>query len=75
MVSVVDRGAGRHPVAVRSRTCATIAANTVKLNDDVPMTYVVKRGDTLWDISAIYLQEPWRWTDLGTPIPRLRTPT
>ena len=38
--------------------------DTVQLNTDVPMTYVVKRGDTLWDISDMYLKEPWRWPEL-----------
>ncbi len=48
--------------------------DTVKLNDDVPMTYVVKRGDTLWDISDIYLQEPWRWPELWDANPQVDNP-
>ena len=46
---------------------ATVGAqrpDTVKLRSDVPLTYVVKKGDTLWDISGIYLEEPWRWPEL-----------
>ena len=38
--------------------------DTVQLNTNVPMTYIVKRGDTLWDISDMYLKEPWRWPEL-----------
>ena len=30
----------------------TLAA--VELNEDVPETYIVKKGDTLWAISGLY---------------------
>jgi hypothetical protein len=36
----------------------------VQLNDDVPDTYIVKKGDTLWGISGMYLREPWLWPEL-----------
>lgn len=39
-------------------------ADAVLLNDDVPRTYVVKPGDTLWDISALFLQDPWMWPEI-----------
>ena len=29
-----------------------------------PDAYTVKRGDTLWGISRMYLRSPWRWPDL-----------
>lgn len=31
---------------------------------NAPDTYSVKRGDTLWDISSIFLTSPWRWPEL-----------
>ena len=27
---------------------------------NAPETYVVEEGDTLWDISSVFLNEPWR---------------
>lgn len=36
-------------------------ADTLALREDAPQRYVVKRGDTLWDISAKYLKTPWKW--------------
>lgn len=33
-------------------------------NESVPDQYVVKKGDTLWDISAVYLRDPWMWPEI-----------
>lgn len=35
-----------------------------ELSSTAPDTYVVKRGDTLWGISGMYLQRAWRWPEL-----------
>lgn len=39
-------------------------ADTLKLKSDAPERYVVKKGDTLWDISTLYLKSPWNWPKL-----------
>ena len=44
-----------------------------RLADGAPDTYVVERGDTLWDISALFLNEPWRWPGLSVN-PDVRDP-
>ena len=46
----------------------------LQLNDNIPLTYIVKKGDTLWDISAIYLSEPWRWPELWDSNPQVDNP-
>lgn len=48
--------------------------DTVQLNSDVPLTYVVQTGDTLWDISSLYLKEPWRWPELWANNPEIDNP-
>ena len=37
-----------------------LASAAVALKDGHPNTYYVKNGDTLWDISARFLEEPWQ---------------
>ncbi len=36
----------------------------LQLADSAPNRYVVVAGDTLWDISAKFLKEPWRWPEI-----------
>lgn len=49
-------------------------ADTLQLREDVPERYTVQRGDTLWDIAALYLSEPWRWEDIWLINPELDNP-
>ncbi|MDO6841136.1 LysM domain-containing protein [Paraglaciecola chathamensis] len=39
-------------------------ANVITLKDSAPKTYVVKPGDTLWDISNLFLHKPWHWPQI-----------
>jgi hypothetical protein len=44
------------------------------INADAPQTYVVKRGDTLWDISAMFLRDPWLWPEIWHVNPEVANP-
>jgi hypothetical protein len=46
----------------------------VELNEDVPETYIVKKGDTLWGISGMYLKKPWLWPELWDANPQIDNP-
>ncbi len=46
----------------------------VELNAEVPETYLVKKGDTLWGISGMYLKEPWLWPELWDVNPQIDNP-
>tara|TARA_R110002110_G_scaffold205066_7_gene417075 strand:+ start:210156 stop:211151 length:996 start_codon:yes stop_codon:yes gene_type:complete len=46
----------------------------VELNEEVPETYIVKKGDTLWGISGMYLREPWLWPELWDVNPQIDNP-
>lgn len=50
----------------------TGATKTPAMN--VPEIYVIKRGDTLWDISEHYLDNPWQWPRLWSYNPDIRNP-
>ncbi len=49
-------------------------AQSVELNPDHPTRYIVKKGDTLWDISEHFLVEPWRWPEIWQINPQVRNP-
>lgn len=45
-----------------------------QIRDDAPQSYVVKRGDTLWGISDMFLSEPWRWPEVWDVNPQIDNP-
>ncbi|WP_223786949.1 LysM peptidoglycan-binding domain-containing protein [Marinicella meishanensis] len=49
-------------------------AQEVELNPAHPDTYVVQKGDTLWDISAVFLQSPWLWPEIWHANPQIENP-
>lgn len=63
----------RTMLAAALLTVATYAA-AVELRGDHPESYVVKRGDTLWDIAGRFLQKPWLWPEIWQANPQIKNP-
>jgi len=43
---------------------ATQGVPLSELAPGAPERYTIKKGDTLWAISVLYLKSPWRWPEL-----------
>jgi LysM repeat protein len=68
-----------YPITEQQRSTAQqVAAAGVPLSElapDAPDSYTVKRGDTLWAISTVFLRTPWRWAELwGMNLEQIRNP-
>lgn len=68
--------AGMVPVTSSAQeTTRTIATGSnIPLTADAPEQYTVKPGDTLWDISRVFLRDPWYWPEIWYVNPQVRNP-
>ena len=71
--------AANFPITENQRNTANkVAQDGVALSElapNAPDSHTVKRGDTLWDISKIFLKSPWRWPELwGMNLDQIRNP-
>jgi hypothetical protein len=76
MASILKRVSHRFKVigAVALLTVGTYAVAQEEFRGDHPDTYVVKRGDTLWDIAGRFLKRPWLWPEIWQANPQIANP-
>jgi hypothetical protein len=48
--------------------------SAVRIKENHPRKYTVKKGDTLWDISSMYLQDPWYWPEIWHKNQQVKNP-
>ncbi|MBT8449726.1 MAG: LysM peptidoglycan-binding domain-containing protein [Gammaproteobacteria bacterium] len=53
---------------------SVLTVQGVELKDGHPEIYFVKKGDTLWDISAMFLNKPWLWPEIWHVNPQVDNP-
>ena len=67
----MDAAAG--PVTQSGQTMVLVS-EAVPLADGAPEEYVVKDGDTLWDIASTFLRDPWYWPEVWYVNPQVENP-
>jgi hypothetical protein len=61
-------------LAQASQEVVAERGDVLTLRDDYPETYVVQKGDTLWAISGMFLEDPWLWPELWHFNPQVENP-
>ena len=72
-LGVVAASNGLAQVSQRATPAAQLDSGPA-LNPRHPDRYVVQRGDTLWDIAALFLRDPWYWPEIWQINPQVENP-
>jgi LysM repeat protein len=72
--SSYDRTSGSQNEAAAYEPVLQRVEEPVPLADGAPNQYVVQVGDTLWDIAATFLKDPWFWPEIWYVNPDIENP-
>lgn len=53
---------------------SVVIADTIELNPERPEQYIVKKGDTLWDIAGHFIQDHQQWRVIWKNNPQIKNP-
>lgn len=78
-VTQLSHAQANYPVSAQQKaTAQQVSQAGVPLSElapDAPDSYTVKRRDTLWDVSRLFLKSPWRWPELwGMNLQQIKNP-
>jgi LysM repeat protein len=51
-----------------------VPAKEIRVKAAHPIQYTVKKGDTLWGISSLFLQDPWYWPEIWQKNQQIQNP-
>ena len=64
----------RKPQATYNQQVLEKISDPVPLAEGHPDRYIVKEGDTLWDIASVFLRDPWYWPEVWYVNPQVENP-
>ncbi len=70
--SSMDSGASGQPA--QNEPNLVLVSQAVPLASGAPEEYTVQVGDTLWDIAATFLRDPWYWPEVWYVNPQVENP-
>lgn len=59
---------------IASLVSSNMALAQASVRSDAPEAYTVKKGDTLWGISDMFLEQPWLWPEVWDVNPQIDNP-
>jgi hypothetical protein len=66
--------ASTSPMTTTNQPVLQQMSRPVPLAEGHPDEYVVQAGDTLWDIAATFLKDPWYWPEVWYVNPQVQNP-